>query len=179
MDQAARDFARFLDSVETHEPRCRIVSSVTGSFTDRAELAQAEYWRRQVRHAVEFHAGIMTLAGAGYDLFLEIRPRARFVRPWQPVGLVPKASVWAPSIRRERGAWDQILESLAQLYVAGADVDWRGFDAPYFRRSVPLPTYPFEGERYWFANGPKPKPDTAGSPRCFRNGSPFRGCWRA
>jgi acyl transferase domain-containing protein len=163
MDQAAQDFARFLDSVETHEPRCRIVSSVTGAFTDHAELAKAEYWRRQVRHAVEFHAGMRTLAAAGYDLFLEIGP-APVLCGLGRQSIGAEGQLWAPSIRRERGAWDQILESLAQLYVAGADVDWRGFDAPYFRRSVPLPTYPFERQRCWFADTRTPKPDTAAHP---------------
>jgi acyl transferase domain-containing protein/acyl carrier protein len=165
MDQAAENFSRFLGSMETHEPQCRIVSSVTGAFTDRAELGQAEYWRRQVRHAVEFHAGIMTLAGAGYDLFLEIGP-APVLCGLGRQSIGAEGQLWAPSVRRERGAWEQILESLAQLYVAGADVDWRGFDAPYFRRSVSLPTYPFEREQYWFVPSPSPapKPDTAAHP---------------
>jgi acyl transferase domain-containing protein/acyl carrier protein len=163
MDQAAQDFARFLGSVETHEPRCRIVSSVTGAFTDREELAQAEYWRRQVRHAVEFHAGMTTLASAGSNLFLEIGP-APVLCGLGRQSLGAEGRLWAPSIRRERGAWDQILESLAELYVAGADVDWRGFDGPYFRRSVPLPTYPFERERCWFQNTPLTKPDTTAHP---------------
>jgi acyl transferase domain-containing protein len=163
MDQAAQDFARFLGSVETHEPRCRIVSSVTGAFIDREELAPAEYWRRQVRNAVEFHAGMTTLAAAGCNLFLEIGP-APVLCGLGRQSIGAEGRLWAPSIRRERGAWDQMLESLAQLYVAGADVDWRGFDGPYFRRSVPLPTYPFERERCWFANTPAPKPDSAAHP---------------
>ena len=163
MNQAAQDFAQFLDSVETHEPRCRIVSSVTGAFTDREELTQAEYWRRQVRCAVEFHVGMMTLAAAGCNLFLEIGP-APVLCGLGRQSIGAEGRLWAPSIRRERSAWDQMLESLAQLYVAGADVDWRGFDGPYFRRSVPLPTYPFERERCWFANTPAPKPDTAAHP---------------
>jgi acyl transferase domain-containing protein/acyl carrier protein len=28
-------------------------------------------------------------------------------------------------------------------------VDWEGFDRPYARRRVPLPTYPFQRQRYW------------------------------
>jgi acyl transferase domain-containing protein/acyl carrier protein len=163
MEQAAKDFARFLDSVETHEPRCRIVSSVTGAFTDRDELASTEYWRRQVRYAVEFHAGMATLAATGCNLFLEIGP-APVLCGLGKQSIGAEGRLWAPSIRRELGAWDQILESLAQLYVAGVDVDWRGFDGPYVRGSVPLPTYPFERERCWFANTPAPKTDTAAHP---------------
>jgi acyl transferase domain-containing protein len=165
MEQAARDFAQLAQAVETHQPKCRIVSSVTGKFTDTDELRQPEYWRRQVRDAVEFQAGITTLGGAGYDVFLEIGPSPVLCGLGkQCVGA--EGHIWAPSIRRERGAWEQILESLAQLYVGGAEVNWSAFDAPYVRRRVSLPTYPFERQRCWFADklAPKPKLQTAAHP---------------
>ncbi|MGF1479092.1 MAG: type I polyketide synthase [Cyanophyceae cyanobacterium] len=45
--------------------------------------------------------------------------------------------------------WEQILESLAQLYVQGATIDWVAFDRDYARQKVVLPTYPFQRQRYW------------------------------
>ena len=56
---------------------------------------------------------------------------------------------WLPSLRKGRNDWDQMLESLAALYVRGAEVDWKEFDREYQRRSVILPTYPFQRKRYW------------------------------
>ena len=39
----------------------------------------------------------------------------------------------------------------------GAEVDWDGFDKPYQRHRVALPTYPFERQRYWIETaGEKP-----------------------
>jgi acyl transferase domain-containing protein len=35
------------------------------------------------------------------------------------------------------------------LYAGGAGIDWKGFDRDYCRTKTPLPTYPFEGRRYW------------------------------
>jgi SAM-dependent methyltransferase/acyl carrier protein len=43
-----------------------------------------------------------------------------------------------------------MLGTLQALYVAGVDINWLAFDADYPRRRVELPTYPFEGRRYWF-----------------------------
>jgi acyl transferase domain-containing protein/acyl carrier protein len=57
--------------------------------------------------------------------------------------------VWLPSLRRGQNDWGQMLESLAQLYVLGAQVNWDGFDQDYPRRKINLPTYPFQRERYW------------------------------
>ena len=53
------------------------------------------------------------------------------------------------TLRKGRGDWQQVLESLAELYVHGVEVDWVGFDRPYSRRKVELPTYPFQRQRYW------------------------------
>jgi SAM-dependent methyltransferase/acyl carrier protein len=51
---------------------------------------------------------------------------------------------------------------LGQLYVSGAEVNWQSFDAPYSRRKVALPTYPFERQRYWLANS---QPAAAADPK--------------
>lgn len=46
--------------------------------------------------------------------------------------------------------WESVTHALAALHVLGAPIDWRAFDAPYARRRLALPTYPFERRRYWF-----------------------------
>ncbi|MFN8441273.1 MAG: beta-ketoacyl synthase N-terminal-like domain-containing protein [Caldilineaceae bacterium] len=54
-----------------------------------------------------------------------------------------------PSLREGHSDWQQILESLAKLYVQGADVCWDGFEKGYQRHKAILPTYPFQRQRYW------------------------------
>ncbi|WP_437923086.1 SDR family NAD(P)-dependent oxidoreductase [Sorangium sp. So ce291] len=43
------------------------------------------------------------------------------------------------------------LATLGRLWVTGADVDWDALDAGRARRRIPLPTYPFAREHYWFS----------------------------
>jgi acyl transferase domain-containing protein len=45
--------------------------------------------------------------------------------------------------------WKDLLENLGHLYVNGAQVDWVGFDRPYRRQPLVLPTYPFQRQRHW------------------------------
>lgn len=45
--------------------------------------------------------------------------------------------------------WRPLLEDLGRVHAAGGTVDWFGFDRPYRRRRMPLPTYPFEHRRFW------------------------------
>ncbi|WP_330478640.1 phosphopantetheine-binding protein [Streptomyces platensis] len=42
-----------------------------------------------------------------------------------------------------------LLDVLARLWTAGADVDWADVQQDETVRRVPLPTYPFDHERYW------------------------------
>ena len=45
--------------------------------------------------------------------------------------------------------WTSILEKLADLYVAGARIDWQAVVGPRAGRFVSLPTYPYQRRRHW------------------------------
>jgi acyl transferase domain-containing protein len=48
-----------------------------------------------------------------------------------------------------------MLATAGRLWLAGAPIDWPGLHGGERRRRVPLPTYPFERQRYWVAlSGP-------------------------
>jgi acyl transferase domain-containing protein/acyl carrier protein len=56
---------------------------------------------------------------------------------------------WFSTLRRGKGDWQQLTETLANLQVHGVAVDWTEFDRPFRRHKVSLPTYAFERKRYW------------------------------
>ena len=136
-------------------PGVGLISSVTGRAIGREEMGEPEYWSRQVTQPVQFHEAMKTLQAQGYKLFVEIGPGTTLA------GLGSQCfgreeALWIASIKHGRGEWEHILESLERLYVRGADVDWAGFDRPYQRRRVALPTYPFERQRCWIENVARP-----------------------
>ena len=69
---------------------------------------------------------------------------------------------WHPSVKKERGDWEQIAESLGGLYTRGVKINWEGWEKG-MRKRVNLPTYAFQRKRYWVegvefgANGSKEK----------------------
>ncbi|QRN93952.1 SDR family NAD(P)-dependent oxidoreductase [Archangium violaceum] len=77
------------------------------------------------------------------------------------------------SLRPGRGEWSQLLETLSTLYVRGVEVDWAAYDAPYARRRVRLPTYPFQRQRYWW-RGAASRTE-ASAPRSEENVRPHLG----
>src|SRR5437764_6265101 len=73
--------------------------------------------------------------------------------------------------RAEEQLHDQasILNALSRLWVSGLAVPGPGFYAQQRRHRLPLPTYPFEGKRYWVepadlgeSDGPVPRNAASG-----------------
>lgn len=146
MEPMLADFKRVAERIAFSSPGKDIVSNVTGRLA-RAELATPEYWVRHVREPVRFAEGMASLHERGYRVFVEIGPSSTLLAMGR-LCLPDPAAVWLPSLRTG-GDWDQMLQSLAELYARGVSVDWAGFDRDYPRRPVDLPTYPFQRERYW------------------------------
>ncbi|MBD2519330.1 acyltransferase domain-containing protein [Nostoc sp. FACHB-973] len=148
MEPMLAEFEQRARELVYNEPQIDLISNVTGQLVQKTEICQASYWRRHLRQPVQFAAGIQTLLAQGYNLFVEIGPHPVLCgmgRQCLPDG----TRVWLPSLRRGQQDWQQLLESLASLSVQGVKVDWSGFESDYPRHRVPLPTYPFQRQRYW------------------------------
>ena len=143
------EFERTARQVQFYPPRLPLVSNVTGQLFEPGEIPDAHYWRRHLRQTVQFAAGISLLHDRGYKVFLEMGPAPTLLGIGQRCLPEETSSVWLPSLRQGRSDWQQMLESLGNLYVHGAGVNWRGFEQGYTRRRVVLPTYPFQRKRYW------------------------------
>ena len=63
--------------------------------------------------------------------------------------LPSEVGVWLPSLRPVVEDRQQMLTSLAQLYVRGVKVDWSRLNQGSHYSKVSLPTYPFQRQRYW------------------------------
>jgi len=138
----------FAASLPSQPPQIKLVSNLTGQVADERTYADPGYWVRHARSPVQFAAGMQTLADGGCDVFLEIGPSPTLIGMGQRC-LSGESLRWLPSLRPGRDDWQTMLESLGELYVAGAPIDWIGFDRDYPRQRRELPTYPFQRKRYW------------------------------
>jgi myxalamid-type polyketide synthase MxaB len=146
MEPMLADFERAARSVRFQEPNVELISNATGRPA-RAELTDPSYWVRHVRNPVRFAEGMTTLASGGCDVYLEVGPQPTLLGLGRQ-SMPETGAAWLPTLRRRRGDWQQMLESLATLFVRGARIDWSGLDQGYARWKVELPTYPFERQRY-------------------------------
>ncbi len=67
-------FEQVASQVRFKAPRIPLISNLTGRALEEGEIPGAHYWRRHIREAVQFAAGIHTLSAMGYELFLELGP---------------------------------------------------------------------------------------------------------
>jgi acyl transferase domain-containing protein/SAM-dependent methyltransferase len=141
------EFEAAVAGVVLARPRLMLVSSMTGRPADE-ELTDPGYWRHHLRHPVRFADVFDTMRASGFTTFVEVGPHPTLLGLGQRCWPDDRAT-WVPSLRRGVDEWDAILCGLADLYVAGGRIDWKAFDRPHPRRTVTLPTYPFQRERYW------------------------------
>ncbi|NUM52062.1 MAG: SDR family NAD(P)-dependent oxidoreductase [Candidatus Hydrogenedentes bacterium] len=151
MDPMLDAFEQFASTIAFKSPQIPVVSNLYGGVPDDANAFTANYWRNHLREAVQFLDGIKSITGLGFNTFLEVGPQATL--SGMGARCVAKdAAVWLPSLAKGQDDWQVILRSLQSLYVAGAKIDWKGFDAPYVRSRISLPTYPFAKQRHWLDN---------------------------
>ncbi len=157
MEPAARAFAEQVARVELAAPRIPFLSNFTGTAINDDEATDPEYWGRQLRHTVRFGDGLKAMMERFPDaLLLEVGPGRTLVnlarrnspagRSWPAVASLPKPGSSATDS-------DTLLGAVGRLWVQGARIDWRRFSGPGLRHRVPLPTYPFERQRYWVEPG--------------------------
>jgi acyl transferase domain-containing protein/SAM-dependent methyltransferase len=149
-----------LETVRFEPHRVALVSNVTGVLAG-SEIGRPDYWLTHMRAPVQFHGAMQTLAGQGVTHCIEMGPHP--VLLGMAADCLPGHQIeWLPSLRRDRPAWSDLIESVQRLYVDGAEIDWNGFERDYQRRRVALPTYPFRRRRYWMdAVAPTAAPTSA------------------
>ncbi|MFJ5920980.1 type I polyketide synthase [Kitasatospora sp. NPDC092948] len=140
--------------------RIPLFSTVTGDRLDTTAM-DADYWYRNLRGTVRFDAAVRSLVEQGHEVFVEVSPHPVLTMALQDT--VEAAGTEEPpvvvgTLRRDDGGLRRALLSAAELWVAGAAVDWPAVYAGTGARRVDLPGYPFQLRRYWLE--PEASPGT-------------------
>lgn len=126
-------------------PRCPLGSLSTSEMVTE-KVTQVQYWRdrQPPAQAPDDLTKMLSQQGIAAVLLLgttdSVATSVRSLSPERP---------WLASLQPNED-WQTLLASLATLYTRGASINWVGFDRPYLRQSLPLPTYVWRRQRYWF-----------------------------
>lgn len=147
-----------LEGVQSQAAHTPIYSTVNGSPVDGSTF-DANYWVRNLRAPVLFSQAIEHLLANDCTIFLEVSPHPILLSAiQQTLQHAGRAGSALPSTRREEAERETMLATLGALYAQGCAVNWdRLFAAP--RRFAPLPSYPWQRERFWIDAPGSPQPD--------------------
>jgi len=147
------EFKAIAETITYFQPKIKIVSAVTGKEIT-SSISTPQYWcdqlgalRARNMHPTNTTDNIKT-ADLGYDIFIEISCNSILLEMGQEA-VEKLKSIGVSSLQTNKSAWEQMLSSLAKLYVSGVKIDWFGFDKDYLRQKVALPNYPFQRQKYW------------------------------
>src|SRR5690606_35833610 len=99
----------------------------------------------------QFGPSMAKLAELNVRCFVEIGPHPTLAGLAAET-VTAKDARWLPSMRRGQPAWPQLAQSLGELYSAGCDINWAGWNQGHAGRRVAAPTYPCQRERYWYTD---------------------------
>ncbi len=146
-------FTERVKQVKLNPPQIPYLSNVTGNWITAQEATHPSYWGKHLRQTVRFAEGLQhLLEDQTARIMLEVGPgqtlstlAKQYPNPvTEPVIL---SSLRHPQNRQSDNAF--LLNTLGKLWLAGGAIDWSGFYANEHRHRLPLPTYPFERQRYW------------------------------
>jgi acyl transferase domain-containing protein/SAM-dependent methyltransferase/acyl carrier protein len=137
-----------LDEVHPRAASLPVYSTVTGGATDGTDW-DAAYWQRNLREPVLFSPVIQQLLAGQHHVFLELSPHPILL---QSIERISRASnqegLVLPSLRRDEGELEVLLQSLGALHTAGHPIDWRAHH-PERGQCTLLPAYPWQRSRFW------------------------------
>jgi acyl transferase domain-containing protein len=151
MEPVLAPFAQALRTVTLSPPTIPYLSNVTGTWITAEQATSPSYYARHLRQPVQFAAGIGALASDPALFFLEIGPGdglATLARA--NLGKDRFAHIASSLSHPSRQHSDRraILEATGRLWLAGVPIAWPQLHGDTYRRRIPLPTYPFERQRY-------------------------------
>lgn len=146
-------FFEKVQKIHLKPPQIPFISNVTGTWIDDSDATDPNYWVKHLRQTVRFAAGLQQIfTEFQANILLEIGPGrtlSTFAKrhPGKTTEQLVLTSLRHPKDEQSDRAF--FLETLGKLWMAGLTINWSEFYADEQRSRLPLPSYPFERQRYW------------------------------
>ncbi|MHC5751337.1 type I polyketide synthase [Nostoc sp. JL23] len=154
MEAIADSFTELVKNISLKAPQIPYISNVTGTWITPEQATNPSYWTQHLCQPVLFADGIDQLWTQHSPILLEVGP-GQTLSSLTMQCLDHVSNDHKVILSSLRYAYERqsdlafILNTLGQLWLEGIKIDWSGFYADERRYRLPLPTYPFERQRYW------------------------------
>jgi acyl transferase domain-containing protein len=148
MDPILDAFEARVRQVRLSAPRIPFLSNLTGTWITAEQATDARYWADHLRRTVRFADNLAALTADPTRVLLEVGPGTTIASAARAVRADAEV---IPALAAAGAGGDEaraLLAAAGRLWISGADLDPAGLHGEG-RRRIPLPTYPFQRERYW------------------------------
>ena len=154
MEPLFESFTKLVKTIKLKAPEIPYVSNVTGTWITAGQATDPSYWARHLCQTVRFADGIQELYKEPARILLEVGP-GMSLSSWALQHPASANATDGLALQSLRHSYDRqpdtafLLNTLGKLWLAGIPIDWSAYYAKEQRHRIPLPTYPFERQRYW------------------------------
>jgi acyl transferase domain-containing protein/acyl carrier protein len=146
-------FRGFVSAVKLNAPKIPFLSNVSGTWITDEEATDPNYWASHIRNTVRFSEGLEELLRDSGNILLEVGPGRGLNTLARRHPLSTHEHHILSSMRDARQTDPDvavITRALGSLWLSGLKVDWSKaiYPSEHCGR-IPLPTYPFERQRYF------------------------------
>jgi iturin family lipopeptide synthetase A len=153
MEPILEEYQKIVQGITLDKPEIPYISNVTGKWMTVEEAMDPMYWALHLAKTVQFSQGIEELVKEENSVFIEIGPghdlSALMSRRMNQESNQQVVSLVRPE-QRKQSDLHFLLNKIGQLCLFGNEIDWESFYENEERYRLPLPTYPFERQKYWF-----------------------------
>ncbi|MCC3566017.1 MULTISPECIES: beta-ketoacyl synthase N-terminal-like domain-containing protein [unclassified Microcoleus] len=152
MEPILEPFTEQVKKVKLKSPKIPYISNVTGNWITAEEATSPSYYAQHLRQTVRFAEGLQQLLNQPNQILLEVGPGRTLNTLAKQHHNKPSEQIILSSLRHPQDQKSDVaflLTTLGQLWLGGVQIDWSQFYADEQRYRLPLPTYPFERQRYW------------------------------
>ncbi|WP_052422988.1 type I polyketide synthase [Nonomuraea candida] len=150
-DDVIDEYAEAVASVRLRAPRLPWISDRTGAPVAARDACDPAYWAGHLRGTIRFSDALQTLLADSAGILLEVGPgRTLGSLARQHPGCGPRHTIVQslPDAPAGAGSAAESLRATGALWQAGVPVRWSALHTGRPPRRVPLPTYPFQRERF-------------------------------
>ncbi|MDT5355857.1 MAG: 4-hydroxyphenylalkanoate synthase [Mycobacterium sp.] len=149
MEPMLEEFERIAARVEVRKPQIGVVSNVTAELArSGSDFGSAKYWVNHIRRPVRFADSARHLQTCGATRFIEVGPASGLTAAIEQ-SLSPIEIEVVSVLAKGRPEVTSLVTAASQLFATGVRVDWPAVFAGSGGRRVELPTYAFQGRRFW------------------------------
>lgn len=140
-----------VDSIVMNKAGIPIISATTGKWVTDSEAQSREFWVSP-RRGLNLSEAVIEICRDSDRILIEMGPGNRICNEFtKQLGYKDNLSIIAAMKENtaEMSDVEMLMLGVGKLWLAGGKIDWNYLYSSEKRHRLPLPTYPFERQRYW------------------------------